>query len=144
MKPGARRRQAARARIVSNQTDMRLHWVTALAAAAAVSACDVLATPRIAGLGAGQAAAAAAPQLVITPTVIQLVVGGTAQIATNAPASIRNQLIWTSQAPLVATVSQTGLVTAASAGTTTITVRYSTDTTNAASATVQVTPASPP
>jgi len=144
MTPGARRRQAARARIVSNQTDMRLHWLTALAAAAAVSACDVLATPRIAGLGGGQPGTTAAPQLVITPTIIQLAVGGTAQITTNAPAALQSQLVWTSQAPSVATVSQAGLVTAASPGSTTIIVRYSSDTTNAASATVQVTGPMPP
>lgn len=120
---------------------MRRHSFIILAfAAAAVAACETDLTPTIAHIG-GLAAVGTFPAesvLVVRPTLVQIAVGGSAQLFTNAPDSLKQQLVWGSQIPTIATVSQTGLVTAGTPGTTIVTVRYSFDTLNVAATTVQV------
>ena len=121
---------------------MRRHpiIILALAAVAAVAACETDLTPTIAHIG-GLAAVGTFPAestLVVRPALVQIAVGGSAQLFTNAPDSLRQQLVWVSQLPTIATVNQNGLVTAGTPGTTIVTVHYSFDTLNVAAATVQV------
>jgi hypothetical protein len=75
--------------------------------------------------------------LTVLPTDVQITVGSTTQLSTNAGTS--TQLQWRSSDNNVATVSSTGLVTGRGVGTATVTVRFSTDTTNAATSSVSVT-----
>jgi uncharacterized protein YjdB len=113
--------------------------VLAFATAAIAAACETDLTPTIARIGAVTSVATSPREsLVVSPRLIQLPIGGSAQLSTNAPDTLRKQLVWTSQIPTIATVNQSGLVTAGTPGTTIVTVRYSFDTTNASSATVQV------
>jgi len=76
--------------------------------------------------------------LVVAPTFATIAVGQSIQLQTNAPDSLRSQLQWFSQVPTIATVSQTGVVTGGTPGTTIVTVRLSSDTLNSAAATIQV------
>jgi hypothetical protein len=114
--------------------------ILAFSAAATVAACETDLTPTIAHIGAVNSVVGVPHEslLVVAPSVVQLAVGGQAQLRTNAPDTLLRQLVWSSQIPTIASVSQTGLVTAGTPGTTIITVRYSFDTTNAAFATIQV------
>jgi hypothetical protein len=107
-----------------------------LGAAALLAACDQSGTSILAGLGV--TAAGNAP-LVITPNQLTLNVGGTAQLSTNAPLSLQNQVQWSSLESTIVTISPSGSIDAVGPGTATITARYATDTTNVASATVTVT-----
>jgi uncharacterized protein YjdB len=76
--------------------------------------------------------------LVITPSQLQLAPGTSAQLSTNAPTAVQSQLRWSSSQTAVASVSSTGLVTGFGTGSASITVRYASDTTNVASATIIV------
>jgi hypothetical protein len=115
-------------------------FILAFASAATLAACETDLTPTIAHIGAVNTVVGTPREslLVVAPTLVQLAVGGQVQLRTNAPDTLLRQLVWTSQIPTIAAVSQTGLVTAGTPGTTIITVRYSFDTTNAAFATIQV------
>jgi uncharacterized protein YjdB len=104
---------------------------------AAVVACDTNVTGT--AVVAGQTPGANTP-LTITPNQVTLALGATQQFATNAPAGTELQLQWRSSQPGVALVNTTGVVTARAAGVTTITVRFTSDTTNVGSATVTVNP----
>ncbi len=121
---------------------MRRHpsIILALAAAAFTAACETDLTPTIVHIGSTGALAAfpAGASLVITPSFVTIAVGQSIQLVTNAPDTLRSQLQWFSQIPTIASVSQTGLVTGGTPGTTIITVRFSSDTLNTAAATVQV------
>jgi hypothetical protein len=113
--------------------------ILAFGAAAISAACETDLTPTIARIGATTTLTTTRREsLVVSPSLIQLPVGGSFQLTTNAPDTLRKQLVWFSQLPSIATVSQSGLVTAGTPGTTIVTVRYSFDTTNTSSATVQV------
>jgi uncharacterized protein YjdB len=113
--------------------------ILAFATAAIAAACETDLTPTIAHIGAATSVATSPREsLAVSPTLVLLPVGGSAQLFTNAPDTLRKQLVWSSQLPSIAAVSQSGLVTAGTPGTTIITVRYSFDTTNSANATVQV------
>jgi hypothetical protein len=114
--------------------------ILAFATAAAAAACETDLTPTIAHIGAVAAVGrfSADSILVISPNFVQLAVGQTVQLFTNAPDSLIRQLVWTSQIPTIATVNQAGMVTAGTPGTTIISVRYSFDTLNTAAATVRV------
>lgn len=109
-----------------------------------LAACDQATSPIVAGIGGtatvptGNVSNNAAP-LVISPSRVQLLVGGTFQFNTNAPPSIRSQVQWSSSQSTVATVSPSGFVTAVAVGSATITARYAFDTTNVSTATVDVT-----
>lgn len=107
-----------------------------LGAATLIAACDQSGTSILAGLGV--TATGNAP-LVITPNQLSLTVGGTAQLTTNAPLSLQNQVQWSSLETTVVTISPSGSIDAVGPGTATITARYATDTTNVGSATVSVT-----
>lgn len=121
-------------------------------AALAVAACDQRQLPTVAGLGGtttsgsngggtnsgGSTTGNSAP-LAITPNSLQLPVGTTFAFNTNAPASFQSQLEWRSAQPTIATVNNTGVVTAIAPGTAIIIARYTFDTTQSASATVNVT-----
>ena len=125
---------------------MRLHALIALMiVAAAVTACDQATAPQVAGLGGTGAVSGggtttnntSAP-LLVNPASLQLGVGATFQLGTNAPVSLQNQVQWTSLQSTVATVSASGLVSAVAPGTATIVARYAFDTTRAATATINV------
>ena len=75
--------------------------------------------------------------LTVLPTDVQMPVATTTQLSTNAGNSA--QLSWFSSNNNVATVSSTGLVTGRSVGTATITVRFTSDTTNVATSNISVT-----
>lgn len=100
---------------------------------AGLVACDDSAT--LAGLGNTGGSNNAA--LTLLPTDVQMTVGSTTQLSTNAGTS--TQLQWLSSNNNVATVSSTGVVTGRGVGTATITVRFTTDTTNTASSNISVT-----
>lgn len=123
---------------------MRTSLFVVSVSALMLAACGESTSPRIAGLGGstnsppGNASSNTNP-LVISPSQIQLVVGGKFQLSTNAPTSLQAQVQWASLQPAVATVSQTGMVTAVTPGTTIVTARYSFDSTHVASATINVT-----
>jgi hypothetical protein len=118
---------------------MRMQSIFALAATVVIAACDASDGQRLAGLngpGASSGGTNTVAQLSISPDIVQLTVGTTFQLSTNAAAQQQSQVQWTSLNPAIATISQTGLVKAVAAGVTTILARYSFDTTNTATATV--------
>jgi hypothetical protein len=123
---------------------MRTSFIVVLVTAVVLAACDQSTSPSIAGVGGtsglppGNVSNNTAA-LVIAPSHVQLVVGGTSQLSTNASTSLQNQVQWGSLKSTVATVSPTGLVTAVGVGTTIITARYSFDSTRVATATIDVT-----
>jgi hypothetical protein len=122
---------------------MRKHTIIALSfAVAALLACDVDRTPTIAGIGGGPSTAPLGTdttQLLVFPSTAQIVLGGQIQLTTNVPAVATQQLEWASLNPLIASVSQTGLVTGGSVGSATIRVRLVGDTTNIATSVILVT-----
>lgn len=120
---------------------MRMQSIFALASVVAIAACDA-SNHMIAGLNGpggssgGTNGGNTTPQLVISPTSVQLSVGTTFQFSTNATPAQQSQVVWQTLQPAIATVSQSGLVSAVGAGVATIVARYSFDTTNVATATV--------
>ena len=114
-----------------------------LSSALVLAACDQAALPRIAGLGATTTDQSSnpngSPALAVVPNRLQLAVGATFQLTTNAPQALQNQVQWSSAQSTVASISPSGLVTAIKAGTTTIVARYAFDTTRVATAIVTVT-----
>jgi uncharacterized protein YjdB len=124
--------------------NMRISFIVMATTAALLAACQESTSPIIAGLGGGVTeptsnnAGSTAP-LAISPNRVQLLVGGTVQLNTNAPVSLQNQIQWSSLRSTVAAVSPSGLVTGVAVGTATITARYLFDTTRVATAVVDVT-----
>jgi|SRR5689334_2183200 hypothetical protein len=122
---------------------MRKHTIIALSfAVAALVACDVDRTPTLAGIGGGLSTApigSDSTQLLVFPSSAQIVLGGSIQLRTNVLDTAFQQLEWVSFNPLIATVSQTGLVTGGSLGSATIRVRLVGDTTNIATSVILVT-----
>jgi hypothetical protein len=118
------------------------HVILASMAALALAACDQT-TSRLAGIGAttgsGSGNNGGVSTLFISPNRVQLLVGGTFQLGTNAPFSLQNQVQWNSLQSTIVLVSPSGLVTGVAPGTATVTARYSFDTTRVATATVIVT-----
>ena len=111
-----------------------------------LAACGESTSPSLAGIGGTTSIPPGSVSnntaaLVITPSHVQLTVGATSQLSTNASTSLQSQVQWGSLKSTVATVSPTGLVTAVGIGTTIITARYSFDSTRVATATVDVTAA---
>lgn len=103
---------------------------------AGLVACDSTGLGTIAGVNNNSGGTNSTP-LTVLPTDVQISVGTSVQLSTNA--GISNQLQWFSSDNNVATVSSTGLVTGRGVGTTTISVRISGDTTNVATSNVSVT-----
>ena len=126
---------------------MRMQSIIALAAVMAIAACDAATSPKLAGLngpggpsGGTDGGNNATQQLVITPNLVQLKVGTTFQLSTNAAAAQQSQIQWSSLSTAIVTVTQAGVVSAVGSGTTTIVARYSFDTTNVATATIIASP----
>ncbi len=77
--------------------------------------------------------------LIITPSFVQVDAGSIVQLSTPA-GTFAPDLIWESDRPSVASVSQTGLVTTLLPGTATITAHFSFDPLTRGFATIVVTP----
>jgi hypothetical protein len=122
---------------------MRNPLIVIALGAAVLAGCEQSTSPMVAGIGPatfippGNIAGNVAP-LFISPSSIQLLVGGVFQFTTNAPLTLRNQVEWGTLESNVVTISPTGLVNAVGLGTATITARYSFDTLRVAVATVFV------
>ena len=86
----------------------------------------------------GGSAGTGSPTLQVFPNAIQLPVGSSAQLSTNAPLALQNQVQWRALQPSIASVSTSGTVSAFSPGVATVIARYAFDTTQAASTTVTV------
>jgi len=120
---------------------MRIKTLLAGAIVVLVLGCNLAEPPTIAGLfGPASINGLNAPQLVISPLAIEMVIGQEAQISTNAPDSLLSQLIWSSRNPTIAAVSQTGVVRALAVGSASIVVQYSFEPLNSASATIVINP----
>jgi hypothetical protein len=120
---------------------MRMQSMLALAASVAIAACDASTSPRLAGLngpGGVSGGTDTTTPLSISPNLVQMTVGTTFQLSTNAASGQQSQLQWSSLNTAIATVSQTGLISAVAPGVTTIVARFAFDTTNAATAGVVV------
>ena len=122
---------------------MRTLPVLPLALAALVSSCEMSTTPGIAGAGPVNFASASRP-LSVSPAFIRIPVGTSAQLAVDATAGFAPDVEWTSFAPSIVTVDQSGFVTGLNVGVATVRARFSFDLTNEAVATVEVTPAAVP
>jgi len=120
---------------------MRMQSIFALAATVAIAACDASTSPHLAGLngpGGTSGGTNTVTPLSISPNVVQMTVGTTFQLSTNAASAQQSQVQWSSLNTATATVSQTGLISAIAPGATTIVARYSFDTNNVATASVVV------
>lgn len=130
-----------RVRGTESVLEIIMRFYTALiltfAASVTVAACEA-GTPTVAGLGNGSTGGNGS-SLAISPPSVQLLTGATFQFTTNAPASLQSQVQWNSLETTIASISPSGLVTALSPGTATITANYSSDTTKVTTATVVVT-----
>ena len=96
---------------------MRMQSIIALAAVMAIAACDAATSPKLAGLngpggpsGGTDGGNNATQQLVITPNLVQLKVGTTFQLSTNATAAQQSQIQWSSLSTAIVTVTQAGVV----------------------------------
>ena len=110
----------------------------ALAAVGLTAGCDSSVAPAVAAIGRTSAVNGRAA-LIISPGTLTLAAGSTYQLNSNAPTALQNQLQWSSLEPTVASVSPSGSVIGWTAGSATITVRYSDDTVNVGTATITVT-----
>jgi hypothetical protein len=77
-------------------------------------------------------------RLAVIPNRVQLAIGSSYQLTTNAPFGSESRVQWRSLNPGIAAVTPGGVVTALGAGTASIMARYSFDTTITALATVTV------
>jgi len=126
-------------------TPLTLRPILAFAVATVLAtACDQAIVPTVAGIGTGGTSTSGGTStqtapLVINPSQVNLALGGSFQLATNAAAGVQADVRWSSLQPNIATVSSSGLVMGVGLGTATIMARYSFDTTNVATTTVNVT-----
>ena len=126
---------------------MQTRSILALASFLTIAACD--SNHQLAGLngpgtsGGGTIRPFPVAPLLVSPAAVQMPLGTTIQLTTNALPENQGQLQWTSFNTAIATVTQTGLVRAVGAGITTIVVRYVFDTTNVAAATINSGPPVP-
>ena len=128
------------------EVNMHMRSILALASVLVIGACD--SNHQLAGLngpggGGGTNPPFPVTPLLVSPAAVQLPIGTTVQLTTNALPENQSQLQWTSFNTTIATVSQIGLVRGVGAGITTIVVRYAFDTTNVATATINVGPPVP-
>jgi uncharacterized protein YjdB len=120
-------------------TRQLLFSIAASAALAAV-ACDTNPRNQIGLLGPPVVdTIVSSAALIISPSFVQLDAGSIVQLSTPA-GTFAPDLIWESDRPSVASVSQTGLVTTLLPGTATITAHFSFDPLNRGFATIVVTP----
>ena len=111
----------------------RLPLLAAVTAVALVAACDNSSQHfAVFGVIPGHA------RLQISPSTAQISVGGLIQLTTNAPIDSQSALAWTSSQPTIAATTPTGIVQGIAPGTAIITVRFSSDTTDSASAVIRV------
>lgn len=126
---------------------MRMQSIFALAATVAIAACDASANARLAGLngpGGTSGGVDTTTPLSISPSLVQMTVGTTFQLSSNAASAQQSQVQWSSLNTAIATVSQTGLISAIAPGVTTIVARFSFDTAKVATTNVVVSsPATP-
>lgn len=101
-------------------------------------ACDQGASTLLIPFGGRTAIGSGNQSLQVVPSAAQIPVGQLAQLQTNAPLSLLNQVQWRSSNPNIAAVNATGGVTGIFPGIATITARFAFDTTQAATATVTV------
>jgi uncharacterized protein YjdB len=101
-------------------------------------ACDQATSPTLIPFGGRATGGQNRQALQVFPDQVQLTVGQTAQLQTNAPLSMSSQLQWRSSNPNIATVTPAGRVTGVFPGVASITARFAFDTTQAATATVTV------
>ncbi|HEX4684148.1 MAG TPA: Ig-like domain-containing protein [Gemmatimonadaceae bacterium] len=114
----------------------RFPLIAAGAVIACAVACDESTDPRLAVISIGTTQSSSS--LSITSSTSQINVGSVVQLQTNAPLNLQNQLQWASSQPSVAPVTPTGSVQGIAPGTAVISVRYSFDTTNVATAVIKV------
>jgi uncharacterized protein YjdB len=74
----------------------------------------------------------------VIPNRVQLAIGASYQLVTDAPFGLESRVQWRSLNPATAAVTPGGVVTGVAVGTATIVARYSFDTTASATATVVV------
>ena len=118
-----------------------LSFICFAVAALAVGACDYRATPRFGFVAPGgdtTGTSSSTARLNIIPTRVQLAIGSSFQLVTDAPFGLEGRVQWRSSNPSIAAVTPGGVVTGIAIGTTTVTARYAFDTTNVASTTVVV------
>jgi Big-like domain-containing protein len=118
---------------------MQKHAIIFGICAVLVAGCDMSPNPRIAAVGPTEPSIGGVGNrhsaLVIQPSQVDLFVGATFQLTTNAPGT---PLTWRTTNPAIAGISATGLVSGMSAGIATITATASADPSQTASATVIV------
>lgn len=124
-----------------HHADMRPQRLLALglAALAMAGACDERQDPLTGTIGGGGSGTSS---FSVAPATLSLTPGQTAQLTLTTSRAI-GPYTWTSNQDGVATVSNTGLVSAVGTGTATITVTAAGDPTVSARSTVSVGPASP-
>ena len=106
--------------------------------AASLAGCDQATEPMIGIIPTVTGGSDSTPPLQVFPNEMQIPIGGSALLQTNAPLSRQSQVQWLSRQPTTASVSASGAVTAFSPGVASIVARYAFDTTRAATATVTV------
>jgi len=118
---------------------MRKFLIVPLLAAVVLGvACDTATSPDIASISLGNGNITG---FAISPSRVRILVGDNVQLSTNMPREQFNlNVAWGSTDPAIAFVSPTGFVTGGQIGTATIFARLLTDTTQVATATVQVLP----
>lgn len=107
-------------------------------ALAAAAACDTTLSTQVGSIAAAKNDTTGRAILVVSPGTLNLAVGSTFQLSTNAPASLQPLVQWSSLDQNIASVSPTGSVLGQARGSTRIIARYSDDTTNVGSATITV------
>jgi hypothetical protein len=116
---------------------MRPQTVFTLAIAACLATgCEQAVAPTVGSLG-GRAASTSST-LAISPSTVTVTVGTSVQLSTNAPLAVQNQVEWSSSNTTVATISPTGLLNTFAAGSSVVTARLASDTTQAATAAITV------
>lgn len=113
--------------------------VVGFAALAMAGACDERANPLVGSVGTP---AGGSSTFSVSPATLSLTPGQTAQLTLNSTRAI-GPYTWTTNLAGVATVSETGLVSAIGTGSATITVTAAGDGTVSARSTVTVQPATP-
>jgi len=124
-------------------TRQRILLVVGIATAVTLAACTEATEPMLgmipsATTGSGGGNGGSATTLKVFPSSIQLPVGTTAQLSTNAPLSLLNQVQWVALQPTIASVTTNGTVGTLSPGVAIVVARYAFDTTQFATSTITV------
>lgn len=111
--------------------------LTACLIGIAAAGCDTATDPQLLRFD-GHTGGRAAQPFEIFPDAVQIVVGQSAQLQTDLPLPLLNQLQWISSRPTIAAVGPSGKVTGLFPGVVTITARLAFDTTQTATSIVTV------